>query len=334
MKLVDRYLAAIGRELPMRQSQEITAELRDVLMSKIEDREADLGRPMTDKEIEQMLIAFGHPLIVAGGYRKTPYLIGPELFPMWVATMRLVLTLWAAILVVSLFIAAVSTPSATPQWVLDKAGQAFWPGLIFIFGVVTMVFAFNERMGKYRFKLNFNTRRLPPARARGQGRKPAQVISEVVMGAIALAWWMGLIRFRAIMPIPAFLGVHLASTWDAFRAPIAAYLLVEIAINGLELLRPGWARLNASLSLAKSLAACVIMAMVLQAGHWVEIDAPSLSVGVREMIRQGFDHGMHIGLMVTVVVFAVKAGADAVRLWRSLGHDGGHAGNGAAAAAA
>ena len=89
--LVDRYLAAIGRELPIRQSEEITAELRDVLMSKIEDREAVLGRPLTDQEIGQLLIDFGHPLIVAGGYRTTPYLIGPELFPMWVATIRFVL---------------------------------------------------------------------------------------------------------------------------------------------------------------------------------------------------------------------------------------------------
>ena len=71
MNLVDRYVAAIGRELPPRMSAEVTAELKDVLLSKIEDRESELGRPMTDKEIEQMLIAFGHPMIVAGGYRQT-----------------------------------------------------------------------------------------------------------------------------------------------------------------------------------------------------------------------------------------------------------------------
>ena len=328
-KLLDRYLAAIGRELPMRQSDEITTELRDVLMSKIEDKEAALGRPMTDKEVGQLLIDFGHPLIVAGGYRRTQYLIGPDLFPMWVATMRFVLVFWAAILLVSLFVAAVATPGATPLWVLQKAGQAFWPGFLLVFGVVTLVFAVNERMGRYRFKLNFDPRRLPPVRARG--RKPPQIISEMVMGVVALLWWAGLIRFRAIMPIPTFLDVHLAPTWDAFRGPIVAYLVVEIIIGGLELLRPGWARLNASLSLAKNLAGGVIMALVFETGHWVEIVAPSLRVTVQEMIQEGFDHGLRIGLIATLVIFVIKAGADALRLWRSLG---GHAGNGASTAAA
>ena len=136
------------------------------------------------------------------------------------------------------------------------------------------------------------------------------------------------------MPIPAFVGVHLASTWDPFRGPITAYLVAEFAINGLELLRPGWARLDASLRLAKNIAGCVIVALVLQTGHWVEVAAPSLRPAVQEMIQQGFDHGMRIGLIVTVAMLAVKAGAEALRLWKSLGGDGGHAGNGAAAPAA
>jgi hypothetical protein len=330
-KLVDRYLAAIRRELPLRHADENIAELRDVLMSKIEDKESDLGRPLTDREVEQILIDFGHPILVAAGYRKTPYLIGPELFPMWVATMRFVLGFWGVLLVVSLFVAAVSTPYATPQWLLDKAGNAFWSGLIWVFGVVTLVFAVNERMGKYRFRLHFDPRRLPPAPTRGRGRKPAGIVAEMVMGAVALLWWAGLIKFRAMMPIPPFLDVHMASTWDPFRAPIAAYLVVEIAINGLELFRPAWVRLNASLSLARYLAGCVIVGLVLQTGHWVEIAAPSLAVNVQEMIQRGFDHGMRIGLGVTFVVMIFKVGADLFRLLRSSGP---HAGNGAAAATA
>jgi hypothetical protein len=330
-KLVDRYLAAIRRELPLRNADENIAELRDVLMSKIEDKESELGRPLTEREVEQILIDFGHPMTVAAGYRKTPYLVGPELFPMWVATMRFILVFWGALLLVGLFVAAVSDPHATPQSIMEKAGNAFWGGLVWIFGVVTMVFAFNDRMGKYRFKLRFDPRRLPPAPARGRGRKPAGIVAEMVLGAVALLWWAGLIRFRAIMPIPSFLGVHMASTWDPFRAPIAAYLVAEIAINGLELFRPAWVRLNASLSLARYLAGCVIVGLVLQTGHWVEIAAPSLAVEVQQKIQMGFDHGMRIGLGVTFVVMVFKVGADVFRLLRSSGP---HAGNGATAAAA
>jgi hypothetical protein len=329
--LLDRYLSAIGRELPMRQSDEITAELRDVLMSKIEDREGDLGRPLTDKELEQLLIDFGHPLVVAAGYRKTPYLIGPELFPMWVATMRFILVFWAAITLVSLFIAAVANPATAPGLALQKAAETIWPGFVWIFGVVTMVFAFNERMGKYRFKLHFNPRQLPPAR--GKGRKPAEIVTQIVLGAVALAWWAGLIRFRSVMPMPAFLDVRLASTWDVFRAPIAAYFAIEILINGLELARPAWVKLSASLGLAKHAAGAAIVALVLQTGHWVHISGSNLAPGVREMIEQGFDHGLRVGLVVTLAVMMFMVVKEALRLWKALGGNG-PAGNGASAAAA
>ncbi|MEI9890345.1 MAG: hypothetical protein WDN45_06725 [Caulobacteraceae bacterium] len=45
-----------------------------------------------------------------------------------------------AIFLVSLIVSAASTNSSL-VWVLQKAGQAFWPGFLCIFGVVTLVFA-------------------------------------------------------------------------------------------------------------------------------------------------------------------------------------------------
>ena len=47
MDLIERYLAAISRNLPAKQAGDITAELRDVLLSRVEDREATLSRPLT-----------------------------------------------------------------------------------------------------------------------------------------------------------------------------------------------------------------------------------------------------------------------------------------------
>src|SRR5690348_4783961 len=81
MDMLDRYLAAIARELPKAQASDIAAELRDTLLSQIEERETELGRPLAKGELEALLIAFGNPLEVAGRYRKTQHLIGPEVFP-------------------------------------------------------------------------------------------------------------------------------------------------------------------------------------------------------------------------------------------------------------
>lgn len=91
MDLIERYLAAIGRNLPAKQAGDITAELRDVLLSRVEDREATLGRPLTKDELEALLIDFGNPLVVAWRYRRVQHLIGPEIFPFWWQAVKIML---------------------------------------------------------------------------------------------------------------------------------------------------------------------------------------------------------------------------------------------------
>ena len=81
MDLIERYLAAAARNLPGQLAADITAELRDVLLSRVEEQEATLGRPIDRAELEKILIDFGHPLVVAGRYRKVQHLIGPAVFP-------------------------------------------------------------------------------------------------------------------------------------------------------------------------------------------------------------------------------------------------------------
>jgi hypothetical protein len=329
MNLVDRYVAAIGRDLPPKGAAETAAELKDVLLSKIEDRESELGRPMTDKEIERMLIDFGHPMIVAGRYRKTQYLIGPELFPMWVATMRMVLTVGGAILLAGVVLGGAATHS-TPVWILQRASHAFWPAFIWAFAVVTLVFAFNERMGKYQFKLNWNPRQLPPARA--PGRRRFNLMVEIGMGLVVLLWWAGLLKFRAWLPAPPAVDVHLAaSTWAPLYVPVFAYVTAEIAINVLALARPGWGRVNAGLSLAKYVVACILTGLILGAGHWVEVVIPGAPAHAAEAMARGFDRWLQLGFTGAFVVYAVKAGVELYRLWRLRGDNGGHAGNGASA---
>ena len=55
MDLLERYLGAIARHLPDAQKADVTAELRDVLLSQVEDEEARLGRPITRAEMEALL---------------------------------------------------------------------------------------------------------------------------------------------------------------------------------------------------------------------------------------------------------------------------------------
>ena len=53
MDLIERYLAAIRRNLPVDKAADVTAELREDLFSRIEEREAALGRTLDRNELRR-----------------------------------------------------------------------------------------------------------------------------------------------------------------------------------------------------------------------------------------------------------------------------------------
>ena len=90
MDLLDRYLRSVRSALPDADRDDITRELGENLRDRIDDREAELGRPLTDAEVRTLLASFGHPLAVAGRFRTHQptvafgrQLIGPVVFPVY-----------------------------------------------------------------------------------------------------------------------------------------------------------------------------------------------------------------------------------------------------------
>ena len=99
MELLDRYLQAVKKHLPWQRQDDIIAELRANLEAQLEDKEAELGRPLTKEEAEQWLKQMGSPIQVAARYQRQQYLIGPALFPTYWYVLKLVLT-WSTVLYV------------------------------------------------------------------------------------------------------------------------------------------------------------------------------------------------------------------------------------------
>jgi hypothetical protein len=153
---------------------------------------------------------------------------------------------------------------------------------------------------------------------------------EAAMAGVFLLWWTGLIRFRAWMPMPSAFDIHLAATWAPFYVPVILYAVAEIAIDILALARPGWARLVAGLSLARYVAACALTILLLKLGHWVDVAAPHAPAHAVELMTRGFDQWIRFALMASFVVYAIKGGLDAWRLYRLCG---GQARNGDSAVA-
>ena len=308
--LLDRYLAAVARGLPDRQRADIVAELRDELLTKVEIREAALGRSLERDELEAVLVEFGHPLIIAGRYRKVQHMIGPEIYPMWWYALKITLAITAAVYLVAAIVKVAFVSEGTAA---DVDLPELVPALLIAFGAVTAVAVVIERLNLQRFVYQWRPRQLPPVTAKS--KSPFERVVEIGMQAVFILWWTGVIHFRTWVPMGA-LSVELAPVFQAWFWPILGYSVFEMAVNVLGLLRPGWTRLNAGLSLVRTLAGLAIVSGLLEAGHWVTVTSSEILPDM-EVVQMNFDLGVKIGLVVTIAGFAIAAVMDAWRLWRA-----------------
>jgi len=107
MELLDRYLQAVKRYLPWWRQDDIIAELRANMESQLEDKEAELGRPLTATEAGEWLKQMGAPMMVASRYQPRQYIIGPAIYPIYLFVLRRVIVL--ALIVYSVIFAVVSS---------------------------------------------------------------------------------------------------------------------------------------------------------------------------------------------------------------------------------
>ena len=300
--LIDRYLAAVARELPADKRTDIVAELRDELMSGVEAQEEGLDRPLTEAELEALLVEFGNPLVVAGRYRKVQYLIGPRVFPFWWAAVRATLVVIAAVYLVLIVLGLVMTgrvgvgPLPSPTFVVG-----------FAFGAVTLACALAEWFGKPEAMARWRPQRLPPASGKRASR--FELLTELGMGVVFLLWWTGAIHFRNTIP-EIGLQIDLAPVWKRFFWWILAYSIVEIGSNIVALVRPDRAQLVRWMMIWRSLMGAAVLLGVIQASHFLVVTGPA---GKAQAI---FDLWMRFGIGVTIAVFLGRAAVEAWRLYQ------------------
>ena len=314
MDLIDRYLAAIARQLPAKQAADIRAELGDVLLSRVEEQEARLGRPLERAEVEALLIDFGNPLTVAGRYRKFQHLIGPEVFPYWWAAIKVMLAVVAGIYLVLIIIGALA--DATP-----KDFNARVPPVavvvVYLFGLITLGAAAFERFGKVQALQTWKPSRLPPAV--GKRRSPFELGFEIAWNVVFLAWWLGAFRVSDLFhpPYPDFMDLSLAPVWATWSWAIVAYIAAEIAADIYAIARPAAMATNLAILTVRYVFGIAVMGAILQAGHWVVVTGPTLSDHALGALQTNIDKGVGIGITVTIVGMGLRVGLEAWRFWRT-----------------
>jgi hypothetical protein len=313
MDLIERYLAAIGRQLPGKQAADIENELRDVLLSRVEEQEKGLGRPLTRPDLEALLVDFGHPLTVAGRYRRVQHLIGPEVFPFWWAAVKLMLSIVAGVYLVLIAIGILT--QKTPAE-FNRTVPSIWYVVVYLFGLITLVCMGIERFGKTQVLQRWKPARLPPAIKQ---RSRFEIAVEIAADVVFILWWGGVIHFRDWLPIlPGELSFNLAPIWAVWHWPIMAYSVLQIAANVVAVARPAWGTANAAILAGRYLFGVVIMVQVLRAGHWLEVNSQTIPPHAMAILQANCDLGMRVGIGLTIFGMAARVALEAWRLrrWR------------------
>jgi len=256
MELLDRYLQAVKKHLPSSRQDDIIAELRANLESQLEDKEAELGRPLTTGEAEEWLRTLGHPMMVAARYQPQQYLIGPTFFPMYSFVLRTTF-LWVIIIysIVATTLIVLGPPHENsvmeavfrlPRILINTAA---WITLIFA-AVEFAITRFPEKVPPLcGLNAQWSPSSLPPLEknpaAGGKRRSYAQAVAEVIFGFIALVWLLLIPRhpFLLLGPGVVFLQVtpfELAPIWVTFYWFIVALNVLQLVWKCTDLLRGTW----------------------------------------------------------------------------------------------
>ncbi|HLY43406.1 MAG TPA: hypothetical protein VKR52_19495 [Terracidiphilus sp.] len=339
MELLDRYLQAVKKHLPLSRQNDIIAELRANLESQLEDKEAEAGRPLTDKEAEEWLKQLGPPLIVAARYQPQRYLIGPGLFPVCWYVMKIVF-FWCLIIyafVSLLEIAAVTPPSGTTV----AAALIRAPGvLLTTFAWVTLVFVAIEYFVTRNpekcpafagFAPSWSPASLPPLEKEGPKGKTgsfAQAVAEAIFAFLALIWLLLVPEnpYLLLGPGAAYLKswpYQLGHVWTTFYWWIVALTVMQLIWQCVDLARGSWREHSVVRHLVTKGFGLIPMGIVLFApSHaYFTLKNPAAALPASVPALQSLNNGVHqvFGVIAAIVVlqFLWDAGQACVRAYRA-----------------
>ena len=256
MELLDRYLEAVKKHLPWERQDDIIAELRANLEAQLEDKEAGLGRSLTQDEAEDWLRQIGPPMQVAARYQPQQYLIGPALYPVYWFVLRTAV-LW--VMVVYSIGVAVQIAVHSPSWNAAFEGVLRVPEvLLTTAAAVTLIFAVIEFLAA-RFpekwplpmvpSAGWTPSSLPPIETKtANGKKPrsyANAVAEVIFGFLALLWLLLIPEHPYLLLGPGAYYLHaspfqLAPVWFTFYWWVVALNVLQVGWRSVDLLRGSW----------------------------------------------------------------------------------------------
>lgn len=309
MDLLDRYLNAVGALLPRKAQEDILRELSENIRCQMEEKEAELGRPLSEAEQERVIKQHGHPVVVAARYRRPQYLIGPAVFPFYWLTLKIAV---AGALLVRLMVAIVmALISPDPPHAILPALLAVPFVLVPVFCWVTGAFAAFEICSSFfnlRCKADWSPRSLPAVRRAARAVPRTESVAQIIFGSAVVLWWQAVPAAPYLVFGPAARRVALGPIWTTLHWPILLLTIAGVVQAWVDLASPHLTNLRAGVRLSVRAAGLVILCLILRAGNWVVLAAgvrdPGKYTSLLSIVNQVFFYCFVVGLVIAGFQFA------------------------------
>lgn len=303
--LVERYVAAVARQLPPAQADDIAAELREAVTARLETMAAERGEAMSRASVVDVIKGFGSPMLVAARYAGRQYLIGPQLYPYFWPVARLVVGIVAVVAIVGSVIGGVL--GERPVQDVLQGLSAAWHGALVAFGAVTAVFVLLEqtRAGA-RIEEHWRPEHLPRDTS-ARPRSLFESLFSLAVDAVFIAWWLELVRFPNVLPGTAgeqgFALTVDAATWAAIQLPVLVVALINAGMHAADVLYPTWSRARGIAALAAiGVGLYVTWLLATASGQLLAV------VGPAELAARLANLNAHFAVVSTVAVYGIAIG--------------------------
>jgi hypothetical protein len=324
--LLDRYVYAVSRYLaPYRQS-DLLNELAANLHSEMEDKAAELGRPLTENEQADVLRRHGPPLLVAARYQPQRSLIGPELFPFYAFTITRLLPLVIGINLLAQAATIIFAPAQSPiaqrfhfGAMLGDLFSAVFMFLVIVTAGFALIEAYKVNVRRAIEQHKWDPRKLPKAQpiVHDGPRHPG---ADLVASIAFLAWLLlfphyPVLIFGPYMAMRAFnLNIDLPAIWHTFYWFIVGFNVIQLVFRVLLLSQPMRRHYHAFESTLHGLGIGILV-FLLSAHDYIG----QATFGGNPMSPEtvaALNANIHRGLLIVLIIAVIKFIWDTVQILR------------------
>jgi hypothetical protein len=320
MDLLNRYLQAVKFWLPKGQQEDIAAELREDLQSRIDERQESLGRHLSEAEVAALLKECGRPVVVASRYRPQQSLIGPVLLPIYYLVLKVIALFYLAPWVVVFISLMTFSQNYRASHTVGDAAATLWSIALTLFGAVTITFVILERaQAKSGFLDKWEPIKLPPVRNSRQIKRSSS-IAEIVANLIFSLWWLSGWSANAILW--PHLQILLAPAWHSIYWGLVLTALANIVFAACNLARPYWTMPRALIRLALDIAGSAFFCWFVKGRVLESITTPQLPADQAAILVNTINLSLaHVFPLTVAITVCIVAIADLPRIFRMRSRD-------------